>query len=103
MLPAGELVFCTADSSVTEVGEGRFAKNILVLMLEERNSSQNRAFITKVLEAARINLLEDTLLAEIPAGRPVNCFTGLPHHPEFVFVFGLLPAQVGITALPALY
>lgn len=98
MFPEGELIFHAAESSVSSLAEGDFAKNILVMVLSEPNSPGNKAFIAKVLSAANLDLAADTCFAEVPAGTPVNCFAGLPERPKFILVFGLPPAQVGLFA-----
>lgn len=98
MFPIGELVFKAAESTVQDMADGGFAKNILVLALDEPNNAGNRAFIAKVLSAANLDLSADTLFAEIPAGTPVNCFSGLSERPKFILVFGLPPSQIGLFA-----
>jgi hypothetical protein len=98
MFPTGELVFIAAENTANELATGGFAKNILVLALDEQNSAANKAFIAKVLQAATLDLAKDALFAEVAANQPVNCFAGLAERPKFIFVFGLLPAQVGLQA-----
>ncbi len=98
MFPNGELIFLAAENSATELATGDFAKNILVLALDEQNSAANKAFIAKVLQAANLDLAKDALFAEVAANQAVNCFAGLTERPKFIFVFGLLPAQVGLQA-----
>lgn len=99
MFATEELVYRVAEASVSDLAKGNFTKKILILALSELNTPGNIEFITKVLSAANLDLLEDTLFAEIPANTPVNCFTGLMERPKFILVFGLHPAQVGLAAL----
>ena len=103
MFPSGELVFRAAESSIPDLGNGSFARQIIVLALAEPNSPGNRAFIAKVLAAANLDLSDDAFYAEIPCDQPVNCFTGMNDRPKFILVFGLSPAQVGLQAAAPAY
>jgi hypothetical protein len=96
MFPTGELLFCAADNSVLELGNGKFAKKILLVALAEPNSNANQAFISKVLQAANLDLQNDALFVEVPENAAVNCFNGLAERPQYIFVFGLTPKQVGL-------
>ena len=98
MFPIGEFIYRSADTSVSDLTEGNFTKKILILALAETDSKVNRAFLAKVLAAANLDLAEDTLFGEIPAQEPVNCFTGLAERPQYIFAFGLSPAQIGLSA-----
>lgn len=103
MFTIEELVYRVAEVSVNDLAKGNFTKKILILALDEPNCPGNIDFITKVLSAAKLDLLEDTLFAEVSANTPINCFAGLPERPKFILVFGLQPAQVGLMALAQPY
>lgn len=97
------LLFLTHSHSVAEMGRGAYGKKVLVLTLSEPDSPGNRAFLEKILAAAGLELAQDTLLVEVPIGMPLNCFASLAVPPEAVLVFGLPPAQIGLTALTTPY
>ncbi len=103
MFATEELVFRVAEVAVTDLAQGNFTKKILILALKEPNNAGNIDFVTKVLSAAKLDLAKDTLFAQVPGDTPVNCFGGLPERPEFILVFGLQPAQVGLKALAQPY
>jgi hypothetical protein len=103
MFLTGELIFQAAENSVCKLAEGDFAKNILVVALAEPQTVENRAFITKVLSAANLDLLKDTFFVEISGSTALNCFNDLPERPKFILVFGLPPKQVGLQAAVQAY
>lgn len=97
MLLANELVFFAAEKTALNQAEGGFARQVMVLMLEENNASANRDFLTKVLAAANLNLAQDTLLASIPADEPHALAPDLKERqPKQILVFGIHPAQLGL-------
>jgi hypothetical protein len=98
MLLSNELLFLTAEKSALAEASGGFAKQVLVLAMAEPNSAANREFLVKVLAAAHLNLAQDTLLAEIPATEPRMLAKELQERqPKQVLVFGLSPAQLGLS------
>jgi len=98
MLLANELLFLTAEKSACANATGGFARQLMVLVLEEPNASSNRDFLSKVLAAANLNLPQDALLAEIPAQESRALATDLKAlGPKQVLVFGLTPAQLGLS------
>lgn len=98
MLFSNELIFIAAEKTVLDKAEGGFARNLLVLMLEEPQAAANREFLTKVLAAANLNLSQDALLAEIPTHEPRNLAPVLQsHQPKQVLIFGLSAAQLGLS------
>jgi len=98
MLLSNELLFIAAEKPACSTAIGNFARQIMVLALEEPNAAANRDFLTKVLAAAQLNLAEDTLFAEIPAGEARALAPDLKEHqPKHVLVFGLSPAQLGLS------
>ena len=98
MLLSKELLFFAAEKSALSKAEGGFARNVLVLMLEEPNAIANRDFLAKVLTAANLNLAQDALLAEIPAGESHTLAPDLQERqPKQVLIFGLSPAQLGLS------
>lgn len=98
MLLANELLFLTPEKTALANAVGGFSRNLIVLALEEPNATANRDFLTKVLAAANLNLAQDALFAEIPSNESralapdLNAFK-----PKQVLVFGLSPAQLGLT------
>lgn len=105
MFAPDELIFVAPEHSVFERAEGNFARRLWVLALAEPAfSAANRDFLSKVLAAANFNFEKDTLFAEIPASEPVNFSTDLKRkQPDYVLVFGLPPAQLGLTIDLSLY
>lgn len=104
MLFNQELIYIAAEKTALSNAEGNFARNVAVLALQEPNSAANREFLTKVLAAANLNLAQDTLLAEIPAQEPVSIATDLRQRkPGHVLVFGISPAQLGLSIQISLY
>ncbi|MBV6438594.1 MAG: hypothetical protein EPGJADBJ_00218 [Saprospiraceae bacterium] len=105
MFSPDELIFNAAERSISELSEGHFGRRIWVLALAEPAVlPANRDFLTKVLSAAHLNLEKDTLFAEIPAALPVHFSTDLKRRrPEQVLIFGLPPAQLGLSIETPLY
>jgi len=98
MLLSNELLFLTAEKSALTDAKGGFARKVAVLALEEPNARSNRDFLDKVLTAAQLNLTNDTILAEIPAGEPRALASDLlDYQPKQLLVFGLSPAQLGLS------
>lgn len=97
-------IFLAAEQTALEGAEGGFARRLAVLCLEEPDSQGNRAFLTKVLAAAQLNLNQDALLTEIPGKEPRSIAADLRRHqPLQVLVFGLTPAQLGLSVEIPLY
>jgi hypothetical protein len=105
MFSPDELIFIAPERSAVELATGSFVRRIWVLALAEPNPvNSNKIFLAKVLVAANLNLEKDTLFAEIPASMPIGFSTDLKtKHPERVLVFGLPPAQLGLTIEAQLY
>jgi hypothetical protein len=98
MLLSNELLYLAAEKSATSGASGNFARQVMVLALEEPNAAANRDFLTKVLAAANLNLTQDTLFAEIPYGEPRALAPDLKERqPKHVLIFGLSPAQLGLS------
>lgn len=100
MFSPDELIFLAPERRISELAQGQFARRIWVLALAEPAAGAlHRDFLAKVLAAANLNLDKDTLFAEIPPSEPVH-FSGVLQHnkPAQVLVFGLSPAQIGLTA-----
>lgn len=99
MFSPDELIFIAPERSASEFSQGGFASRVWVLALEEPDfSAANKAFLAKVLTAANLNLEKDTLFAEIPASERLRFSADLQKkQPERVLVFGLPPAQLGLT------
>jgi hypothetical protein len=105
MFSPDELIFIAPERAATEFYQGSFARRVWVLALDEPDfAAANKAFLAKVLAAANLNLEKDTLFAEIPASEPLHFSADLKQkQPERVLVFGLPPAQLGLTIEIQLY
>ena len=105
MFSPDELIFIAPDRRVSDLSQGHFSRRIWVLALTEPvAAAANRDFLAKVLAAANLNLDKDTLFAEIPPSEPVHFSADLQHNkPAQVLVFGLPPAQIGLSAEFPLY
>lgn len=99
-----DLIFRAPDRSVLDFAAGGFAQQILIVSVAEPGFPGNRNFLTKILAAARLNLENDTLFAEIPAGMPVSVLPAIKQkHAGHILVFGLPALQIGIVAQQPLY
>ena len=98
MYSPNDLLFLAPSRSVFETVTGEFARQILIISLvDPPAAANNRIFLTKVLSAAQLNLEQDTLFVELPAGQPVGLLMDLRQRkPEFVLVFGVPAAQLGL-------
>lgn len=103
MLPPDTMLFIAPDRPVADTASGAFEKKILIAALAEPGHPGNRDFLSKVVAAANLNLETDALYAELPAGEPFNCLSGLPEKPRYVLIFGLTAAQAGLQVQAPLY
>lgn len=105
MFSPDDLIFLAPDRPVSDLAGGHFARRIWVLALAEpAAATANRDFLTKVLAAANLNLEKDTRFAEIPPNMPVHFSADMQHNkPAQVVVFGLQPAQIGLSVSMPLY
>ena len=104
MLLANELLFLTAEKTALANATGGFARNLVVLALEEPNAAANRDFLTKVLAAANLSLAQDARFAEIPANESRALAPDLNEFkPKHVLIFGLSPAQLGLSFVVQAY
>lgn len=99
MLLSNELLFIAADKTAFAQAEGGFARQVAVLVAQETNAAEGRAFLAKVLAAANLNLAQDTLLAALPVQESCAIAPDLTQHkPKFVLVFGFSPKHLGLSA-----
>lgn len=104
MLIPDEFFFFIPEQPALESSTGGFAKMVWVLALAEPESAGNREFLSKVLAAANLNFGKDTLFAEIPAQQSLSFSNDIKRkQPAHVLVFGLPPAQLGLTIEAPLY
>lgn len=104
MILSNELLFFAAEKSALDHSEGGFARQLMVLALAEPMATTNRDFLTKVLAAANLNLAQDAVFAEIPSNEPVALAPDLKlREPKQVLVFGISPAQLGLSVEVQLY
>ena len=99
MFTPDDLIFLSPEHMTLDRTVGGFARKVWVLALSEPAAAgSNRDFLAKVLAAAQLNFDKDTLFTEIPASEPVNFSTDFKRkQPDYVLVFGLPPAQLGLT------
>lgn len=99
MFSPDELIFAAPEHTASLFSKGGFARRVWVLLLAEPQLLEaNRDFLAKVLAAANLNVERDTLFAEIPANEAIGFSSDLKSkQPEYVLVFGLPPAQLGLT------
>jgi hypothetical protein len=104
MFNKDEFIYLAPEQSVLDRAEGSFARKILVLAQAEPEFAGNRDFLEKVLSAVQINLERDTLLAIAESGTPLRLMPELrKNQTEFVLVFGLPPAPLGLNIEAPLY
>lgn len=103
MFITDELLFAVPERTIESFAEGRYARQILVLALEETSPS-NREFLIKILGATQLSLTDDCLLAQVPDGEPLSVPQFIREkQPAQVLVFGLIPSQLGLTIQIPLY
>jgi hypothetical protein len=104
MLLPGEITFHVPDQSVFHQSEGGFARRVLILASAKGDEAASRAFLEKVLSAAKIELATDALLAKVAPEGAARLFPDFSlQQPAFVLVFGLAPAQLGLRLDVPLY
>ena len=105
MYSPDDLLFLAPSQSVFETASGAFARQVLIISLADpAATANNRIFLSKVLSAVQLNLEQDTLFVELPAGQPVGLLMDLRQRkPEFVLVFGVPAAQLGLNMTILLY
>lgn len=98
MYSPDDLLFLAPSQSVFATATGDFARQVLVISLADpAASANNRIFLSKVLSAAQLNLEQDTLFVELPAGLPIGLLTDVRQRkPDCVLVFGVPAAQLGL-------
>jgi hypothetical protein len=98
MILSNELVFLAAERPAMADAVGDFARRIFIITQLEPAAAENRAFVTKILAAAQLNLDLDTLFAEIPPGEPRTIACDLrDKKPLHVLVFGIPASQLGLS------
>ena len=104
MFVTDELVFIAPERGVESFAEGQYARQILVLTLDEPASPNNRDFLAKIFAAAQLDLYRDSLFAQVPAHEPLSMPPFIREkRPAHILVFGLSPAQLGLTLQVPLY
>ncbi len=103
MFSEGDLIFRIPEQSILEKARGGFKRLIWVLVAERQGQPDSTGFLSKILTATQLNLEKDTLFVEIPTDKPTSVLPALKEkHGEFVLVFGLSPADIGLKAnIPA--
>lgn len=99
MFSNDDLIFLAPEFPLLDHAEGNFARRILVVLAASDNPVEERQFLTKVLAAANLNLLQDTLLVDLPeSATAVSILPALKtKQPTHVLVFGLEPKTLGLT------
>ena len=102
MFSKNDLLFLPTDSSDLCTISGAFEQKVIVVLMED-DFKAAQSFLEKMMGAAKINLLQDTLMIQINHQNKVNIAAELKkRRPEQVLVFGILPDQLclNIVALP---
>ena len=99
MFSNDDLIFLAPDFPLLEHAEGNFARRVLLVLAAADQSAEERQFLSKVLAAANLNLLQDTLLVELPdETTPVSLLPALKtKQPGHVLVFGRTPESLGLS------
>ncbi len=98
MFVIDELVFIVPEHGVESFAEGQYARQILVMALAEPDSPGNRDFLTKIFAAAQLDLSRDSFFAQVPAPERLSMPPFIREKdPKHILVFGLSPAQLGLT------
>ncbi len=99
-----DLLFPVAEPSLPEMGSGGFARRIAVFANLEPTGTAHTAYLDKILQAAKIQLGQDTFFAGLPAEAcvPIAPFLKVKQ-PETVLVFGLRPNNLCLAFQPPLY
>ncbi len=104
MYSPDDLILLAPDQSLFANAKGEFARQLLVISLADVTATaNNRFFLTKVLSAARLNLDQDALFVELPAGQPIGLLMDIRQKkPDHILIFGVEAAQLGLnmTILP---
>ena len=97
MFTPRDLLILAPERSVLEGAAGQFARRIFILALAEPAAPGNRAFLSRILAAAQLDLERDTLYAEAAAADRVSLLPAIKEkQAEFILVFGRTPAQCGL-------
>ena len=86
------------------MGSGGFARRIAVFASLEPTGTMHTAYLDKILQAAKVQLEQDTFFVGLPleACVPVAPFLKIKQ-PETVLVFGLRPNNLCLAFHPPLY
>lgn len=104
MFQSKELFFLLPDAESEPQAEGNGAKKVLILVQDEPQAPENRAFLTKILSAANLSMATDTRLIALPAGGNLSLSRLLHRYAvEKVLVFGIPPGQLGLRFEAPLY
>lgn len=99
MFSERDLLFRIPEHSILEGARGGFAKQVWVLSGGAPNQPGALDFLSKVLTAARLNLERDTLFVDVSGHAPLSILPALKEKPgEYILVFGLTPAEIGLAA-----
>ncbi len=98
MYSPDDLILLAPDQSIFAHASGEFARQLLVISLADpQAASNNRFFLTKVLSAAQLNLDQDALFVELPAGQPIGLLMDARQKkPDHILVFGIEASQLGL-------
>jgi hypothetical protein len=104
MFSESDLIFSAPDTDWLGSARGNYARSIAVVVSAQYFSPEETAFLEKVLNAAKINLSNDVLLLQKNEAEPVSIAPVLQaKNPQFVLVFGLAPADIGLQLQHQLY
>jgi hypothetical protein len=99
-----DLLFPIADSALLERGAGGFARRIAVFSSRESSGSADTAYLEKILQAAKVQLAQDTFFIGLPEDLFIPITPLLKtKQPEIVLVFGLRPNNLCLAFRPPMY
>lgn len=99
-----DLLFPIAESTLHALGSGGFARRIAVFASQEPSGAVQTAYLERILQAAKVELAQDTFFAGLPQEGcvPIAPFLKLKQ-PEIVLVFGLRPNNLCLSFHPPIY
>ena len=104
MFSEKDLLFLVPDAPEATPLSGQYRKKVLIVAAPETNVEGCRAFLEKILGAAKILLEEDTLYRFTENGETVPLAQWIrERQPEQVLIFGYEAAQVGVQVQADLY
>ncbi|MEY3242792.1 MAG: hypothetical protein RIR11_4231 [Bacteroidota bacterium] len=103
MFSKDDLLFIVNDASDVLKIEGQYAQKVM-LILPAADYDSTRLFLEKMLSAAKLNLMQDTLIVQLLGQESVNIMQEIKKRaPEQVLIFGIQPDQLCLHIETKLY